>query len=187
MMGATARPSSLRKAVFLDRDGVLNRAIIREGKPFPPRTQAELEVLTGVEHACAKLRTAGFLLVLVTNQPDIARGIQSKESVDAVNQFLQRQLGIDSVKICPHDDADNCVCRKPKPGMLLEAAEECQIDLSGSYMVGDRWRDVEAGRRAGCRTVLIAYGYDEPVTSEPDRTVKSLSEAADWILQRSRS
>jgi D-glycero-D-manno-heptose 1,7-bisphosphate phosphatase len=132
------------------------------------------------------LRTAGFSLVMVTNQPEIARGIQTSESLNAINRLLQEQLQIESVRVCPHDDNDGCSCRKPEPGMLLQAAHELRIDLGRSFLVGDRWRDVEAGRRAGCRTVLIAYGYQEPCRSRPDFTAQSLSEAADWILGNER-
>ena len=173
---------SIRKAVFLDRDGVLNRAIMRQGKATSPRSLAELEILAGVEPACRKLRTAGFSLVVVTNQPEIARGIQTFETLDAINHLLQTELEIDSVRVCPHDDSDGCVCRKPKPGMLLEAAAELRIDLVGSFLVGDRWRDVEAGQRAGCRTIFIDGGYEELRGACPDFTARSLAEAAEWIL-----
>ena len=170
------------RAVFLDRDGVLNRATMREGKATSPRTVAELELLAGVDQACAKLRSAGFTLVMVTNQPEIARGLQNWETLRTINAILQRMLGIESVRVCPHDDADDCDCRKPKPGMLLAAAEEFHIDLKGSFLVGDRWRDVEAGQRAGCRTVLIDSGHNERA-AKPDFAATTLGEAAEWILQ----
>ncbi len=173
------------KAVFLDRDGVLNRPIIRGGSPTSPRTLGELELLAGVEEACTKLKSAGFTLVMVTNQPEIARGLQTRETSEAINGLLQRQLRIDSVKVCPHDDADDCSCRKPKPGMVLEAASDLHIDLGRSFLIGDRWRDVEAGRRAGCRTVLIDHGYLSEVPAA-DFTGRSLTEAVDWIVGLAR-
>jgi len=142
-MNATAR------AVFLDRDGVLNRAIVRDGSPYPPAGIAEIELLPGTREACAALRAASYLLIVVTNQPDIARGKQNRETVDALNGWLQRELELDQIRVCPHDDRDACPCRKPAPGMLLEAARQLNIDLAASFMVGDRWRDVEAGKRAG--------------------------------------
>ena len=171
-------------AVFLDRDGVLNRAFIHDdGKSHPPASPDELEILPGVVHACALLKEAGFLLVVVTNQPDVARGTQRQVMVEAINDSLRRQVPVDDIRVCYHDDPDECTCRKPKPGLLLEAAEEWEIDLSKSFLVGDRWKDIEAGRRAGCKTVFIEQ---KPVASEqsrPDFRAGSLTEAADWILR----
>ena len=172
-----------RRAVFLDRDGVLNHVFIREGKPHPPMSLVELEVLPGVAGACRVLKQAGFLLIMVTNQPDVPRGIQTRETVEAINQALAGKLVLDDIRVCYHDDADACSCRKPKPGLLLEAAEDFEIDLSCSFMVGDRWKDVEAGQRAGCKTIFIDYGYDEKRPDHVDRCVCSLAEGADWILR----
>jgi D-glycero-D-manno-heptose 1,7-bisphosphate phosphatase len=168
--------------VFLDRDGVINRAIVRDGKPYPPRHSDELEILPGVPEALARLRSAGFHLVVVTNQPDVARGTQRREVIDAMHALLAAALPIDEFRVCDHDDSDGCVCRKPKPGMLEAAAREADLNLSDSFMVGDRWRDVEAGRRAGCRTVFIDRQYAEARPDRPDVTVGSLPEAVDWIL-----
>lgn len=170
------------RAVFLDRDGVLNRNILRGGKATSPRTMDEVELTAGAENACNTLRAAGYLLVMVTNQPEIARGIQNPQTLSEINRWLSEQLRIHSVKMCPHDDQDDCACRKPKPGMILDAAKELKIDLQQSFLVGDRWRDVEAGRRAGCRTVLIACGSEETVDLNPDFTAASLAEASEWIL-----
>jgi D-glycero-D-manno-heptose 1,7-bisphosphate phosphatase len=177
----------LRKAVFLDRDGVLNHAIIRARKPYPPQTLEELVLLPGVESACAALRAAGFLLVVVTNQPDIARRTQSRIAVDRMNRWLQRQLNLDAIKVCPHDDSDGCSCRKPKPGLLLNAAEEMRIDLGASFIVGDRWRDIEAGRLAGCTTVWLNRNYDERRPEHPAFTTYALCDAVPWILQADSS
>jgi D-glycero-D-manno-heptose 1,7-bisphosphate phosphatase len=171
-----------KPAIFLDRDGVINRAILRDGKPYPPESLAALEILPGVAEALARLKAAGYGLVVVTNQPDVARGTTPRNLVDSINETLQHALPLDSIRACFHDSADDCLCRKPKPGMLLAAAEELDLDLSASYMVGDRWRDVEAGRRAGCRTVFIDYHYDEPRPETPDYVVGSLLEAAQIIL-----
>jgi D-glycero-D-manno-heptose 1,7-bisphosphate phosphatase len=174
------------RAVFLDRDGVLNEAVVRGGKPYPPATVAEVVVPRDVPDALARLRNSGFRLIVVTNQPDIARGTQSRETVHAINRHLQELLQLDGVEVCEHDDRHQCDCRKPKPGMLLRAAERDGIALAQSFMVGDRWRDIEAGRGAGCRTVLIGGGYDEGLKSPPDVQVASLSAAADWILAQPR-
>ncbi len=174
--------SLTRRAVFLDRDGVLNRALVRDGLPYPPRGVAELEILPGVGEALEALYGAGFRLLVVTNQPDIARGTVSAAEVAAIHAHLMAGLRLDGIYVCPHDDKDGCSCRKPLPGLLLQAAQEWSIDLATSYMVGDRWRDIEAGRKAGCTTVLVDYGYREKLYSAPDYTVESLLAAAEWIL-----
>ena len=170
-------------AVFLDRDGVLNAARVVDGRPHPPADLSELAVLPGVEPACRRLAEAGLRLIVVTNQPDVARGTQSLDAVEAINDRLRAELGLDDVIVCPHDDADGCSCRKPRPGMLLRAAGEWGIDLAGSVMVGDRWRDIEAGRAAGARTVFVDRHYDEPAPVDPDLTVSELEESVPWIIE----
>lgn len=169
-------------AVFLDRDGVLNRSVDRDGVASPPSSLEEFELLPGVRDAVDQLRGAGYVLVVVTNQPDIARGTQSASVVDAMNAVVQRELGVDAVLVCPHDDVDDCECRKPKPGMLLDAMERFDIDRERSFMVGDRWRDVAAGRAAGCRTVQVG-SLDEGARSV-EATVRraDLADAVNWIL-----
>jgi D-glycero-D-manno-heptose 1,7-bisphosphate phosphatase len=168
------------RAVFLDRDGVLNKATVRNGKPYPPETVEQIEILPDVASALSRLKEAGYRLVVVTNQPDVARGDQRRDTVEAINAALAARLPIDEFRVCYHDDRDSCACRKPMPGLLLQ---EPAHDLGGSVMVGDRWRDIEAGRRAHVRaTVLIERGYDEPCRVEPDVRVASLGEATDWIL-----
>jgi D-glycero-D-manno-heptose 1,7-bisphosphate phosphatase len=177
--------SAVRRAVFLDRDGVINRAVIRDGRPHPPGSVDELELLPGVPEALKRLKEVGYLLVVVTNQPDVARGGQTRTAVEAIHARLASMLPIDDFRACYHDDRDGCACRKPKPGMIVDAAREHGVDLSASVMVGDRWRDIEAGRRAACATVLVDYGYAErQADAPPDVVVGSLSEAADWILTR---
>jgi D-glycero-D-manno-heptose 1,7-bisphosphate phosphatase len=171
-----------RRAVFLDRDGVLNAAVARGGRPHPPASAAELVVLPGVPEALARLRAAGFLLVVCTNQPDVARGAATLASVEAIHARLRAALPLDDVRCCLHDDADGCACRKPAPGLLLAAARDWGVDLARSYMVGDRWRDVAAGAAAGCRTVFVDLGWAERRPDRCDARVASLPEAADWIL-----
>jgi D-glycero-D-manno-heptose 1,7-bisphosphate phosphatase len=179
--------SRIRRAVFLDRDGVINAAEVRDGKPFPPPTLEALDVLPGVPDALLRLRNAGFHLVVVTNQPDVARGTQLRAVVDAMHARLAATLAIDEFRVCDHDDGDGCGCRKPKPGMLEAAALESGLSLAASFMVGDRWRDIEAGQRAGCATIFIDRHYLERPPERPDITVQSLPEAVDWILSRPRS
>lgn len=173
----------MKRAVFLDRDGVINRAVVRDGKPYPPATLDEFVLLPGVERTAFNLRKAGFLIVVVTNQPDVATGVQRLEVVEAMHDKLHVAGICDDVKACYHIDADNCDCRKPKPGMLFEAAREWQIDLTRSFMVGDRWRDVAAGKAAGCHTFFIDYKYRERYADNPDAVVGSLEEAGGLILQ----
>jgi len=173
------------KAVFLDRDGVLNEAVIRDGKPYAPAALAELQLVPHAAEALARLKGAGYLLIVVTNQPDVARGTQTMATVEALNRELSSRLPLDEVRVCPHDDADRCQCRKPAPGLLLDAAHDWGIELERSVMVGDRWRDVEAGRRAGCATVFVDSGYSERSPEAPDLTVGTLGEAVPWILERS--
>lgn len=171
-----------RRAVFLDRDGVINRTLIRGGRPFAPVSPEEFEILPGVAAALLDLRAAGFLNIVVTNQPDIATGKQRPEVLEAMHAGLMAELAIDSVKVCPHVDADDCACRKPRPGLLLDAARELGIDLTASHMVGDRWRDVVAGQIAGCKCFFIDYSYDEKRPEKPYVAVKSLPEAVGMIL-----
>ena len=171
----------MKAAVFLDRDGVINRSIVRNGRPYPPQRLEDLEILPGVQEALERLKVAGFATVVVTNQPDVARGRQTREVVEAMHSRLAELLSLDEFRVCYHDDQDGCPCRKPKPGLLMQTPI---YDLARSVMVGDRWRDVEAGRRAGCRAaVLIDYDYaGEELTAEPDVRFRSLAESVDWIL-----
>jgi D-glycero-D-manno-heptose 1,7-bisphosphate phosphatase len=186
-MGVAPVTGHLRRAVFLDRDGVLNRAIVRNGKPHPPATMTEFQILPDAPSALQALQVEGWLLIGVTNQPDVARGTQRRDIVEAINAALLAALPLHEILVCYHDDHDGCECRKPLPGLLVQAAAKHAIDLSSSVMIGDRWKDMEAGRRVGCATVLIDHEYAEPGGgSPPDHTARSLSEAAAWILSRSR-
>lgn len=175
-----------RPAVFLDRDGVLNQAVVRGGRPYPPDTLGEVVILAGVAQAISRLKKAGYAIVVVTNQPDVATGKQSRKTVEEINAYLGRTLGIDLIKVCYCVEGDGCDCYKPKPGMLLEAAGELSLDLKKSFMVGDRWRDVGAGKNAGCGTFFIDYGYREQRPDDPDYSVSSLAQAVDIILAPSR-
>jgi len=166
----------------LDRDGVVNRAEVRNGVPHPPQSLEDFQLLTGAVEAVDRLRDAGFAVVIVTNQPDVARGDQQRAVVESMNDVVRKALEPDSIMVCYHGDADGCECRKPAPGMLLAAAEELGLDLARSFMVGDRWRDIDAGRRAGCQTVFIDRGYEERQPEVPDAVVSDLTEAVDWIF-----
>ncbi|MBI1915741.1 MAG: HAD family hydrolase [Planctomycetes bacterium] len=171
-----------RKAVFLDRDGVINRNIVRGNVTHPPDRVEDFELLPGVLETAQRLVRAGFVLVVITNQPDVARGKQKREVVERMNDIVRSALPVLDVLACYHDGSDHCPCRKPKPGMLLEAARRWDLDLERSFMVGDRWSDVLAGQAAGCRTVLIADPYSGAERCRPDHTAAALPAAADWIL-----
>jgi D-glycero-D-manno-heptose 1,7-bisphosphate phosphatase len=173
------------RAVFIDRDGVINESMQRDGLPVAPTRLEDFRLLPGVEDALARLKQAGFLLVVVTNQPDIATGRASRAVVEAMNDQIMDRLPIDDIRVCAHVNADNCDCRKPKPGLLLEAAKEHAIELSQSWMIGDRWRDVGAGQAAGCRTVFIDYDYPETRPDRPDLVVRSLAEAVPLVISSS--
>ena len=180
--------SQFKCAVFLDRDGVINRALERAARPYPPTSLAEFEILPDVPAACARLKAAGFLLVVATNQPDVGRGTLAREVVEKIHAHMTAQLPIDRVETCFHagKGASECDCRKPKPGMLQHAAQELGIDLARSWMVGDRWRDVDCGHAAGCKTIFINRGYAEALKQKPDFSARNLAEAADIILSQTK-
>ena len=176
-----------RRGVFLDRDGVLNRPVVRDGLPFPPATVEEFELYPGTAEACAELKAAGFILIVASNQPDVGRGTQSREVVAAMHAKLRAALpALDAIEVCYHGGASHgepCDCRKPKPGMLLRAAARWNVDLKRSFLVGDRWRDVDCAHAAGCRAVFIDRGYREALRQKPEFTVATLGEAVATILQ----
>jgi D-glycero-D-manno-heptose 1,7-bisphosphate phosphatase len=166
--------------VFLDRDGVINRSIVRNGVAHSPLSLAELEIPADVPDALERLRLAGFGLIVVTNQPNVARGVQTRATIEELHDYLAARLPIDEFRVCFHDDAAQCRCRKPEPGMLLQ---EPRYAISRSFMIGDRWRDIAAGHRAGCSAnILIGDGYGEFFPVDPDIQCATLGEAADWIL-----
>lgn len=176
--------AGLKSAVFLDRDGVINEGIVRDGKPYAPQSIEEFRLLAGVEQAVGALKDRGFTVVVVTNQPDVRTGVQRLEVVEEMHRKLMEWLPLDAIKACYHTDEDNCNCRKPKTGMITEAAQEYAIDPTVSFMVGDRWRDVAAGNAAGCRSFFIDYGYRERRPEGDYDTVSSLGEAVGKILDR---
>lgn len=175
-----------KRAVFLDRDGVLNRPVVRDGRPLPPAQIDEFELYPDAVSACAQVKAAGFLLVVVTNQPDVGRGTQNREAVEAMHAKLRAAIpSLDAIEVCFHAGAaqgEPCDCRKPKPGMLRRAAAALQIELRESFLIGDRWRDVDCAHAAGCRAVFIDHGYREELKEKPEFTVSTLSAAVNAIL-----
>lgn len=184
---ADAREAGRCRAVFLDRDGVLTRALVRGGRPYAPQTLDEFEIVPEAAAELAALKGAGFMLIVATNQPDLATGALATEALDEMHRRLKEALPLDDIMVCPCREQDpGCTCYKPRPGMLLDAARRWDIDLGRSFMVGDRWRDVGAGRAAGCRTVFIDHAYEhDPRPERPDHTVRSLAAAREIILRAS--
>ena len=176
-----------RRAVFLDRDGVINRVAVRNGMPKPPSNVEEFELYEDVPDGCARLKSANFLLVVITNQPDVGRGTQNREAVEAMNLKMQSALPLlDRIEICYHAGErydQPCGCRKPQPGMILRAAAKLNIDLKRSYVIGDRWRDVDCARAAGSRAILIQRGYKETLRKAPDFTVANFNDAVSAVLR----
>lgn len=174
------------RAVFLDRDGVLNQAILRDGKPYPPASKAEFVIETEAFSVLNAFKSAGFILCVVTNQPDVVRGATSLATVEGFNALLQAELPmLDRIYTCYHDDQDGCLCRKPLPGLFFQAQKDFDLDLSHSFMIGDRWRDIEAGERAGCKTLWLNRHYQEKHPTHYDLEIASFAEALPFILGES--
>jgi D-glycero-D-manno-heptose 1,7-bisphosphate phosphatase len=172
------------RAVFFDRDGVINRAIIHDGKPYPPASLADAEILPGAITSARRLAAAGYIVIGITNQPDVARGTQSREEVESINGWIMHQLPLREILVCYHDDADQCDCRKPKPGLIFRAATKYGLDLARSWMVGDRWKDIAAGHAAGLRTIFVDYHYTEAFECPPaSSVVQDVSQVADIVLK----
>ena len=169
------------KAVFLDRDGVINEVIMREGKVSCPWKIEEFKILPDVKNYLKSLKEMGFLNVIFTNQPDISRGFLKREELEKMHKIIEEELPVDEIAFCPHDDKDNCSCRKPKPGLILEAAKKWSLDLKNSFVIGDGWKDVLAGKSAGCKTILIRRNYNQDLKDYYDFEVNSLKEAVEII------
>lgn len=174
----------MRRTVFLDRDGVISRSEMRDGKPYAPRRLEDFRLLPGAAQAVKSLKLRGFLVIVVTNQPDIGNGLVAPAVVEAMHARLMSRVPVDDIRMCPHRQDAGCLCRKPNPGMLLAAAADWEIDLEKSYMVGDRDGDIIAGKSAGCYTLFINRGYSETRRTFPDKTVRSLRAGVQHILSR---
>ena len=171
---------TLQRTVFLDRDGVINKVVFRDGRPTSPRNLAEFEIEDGVEESLNRLRDAGFKLFVVSNQPDIARGLMPRETLRVMTEKILTTLPVDEVKVCPHDDRECCSCRKPKPGMLVDLAREHGVELGGSYLIGDSWKDTLAAGAAGCRSIILDRPYNQGTPAS--RRVANLGAAVEFIL-----
>ena len=167
----------MKAAAFLDRDGVLNASIMLNGAPCPPRRVSEVEILPGVREAIDLLIQNDYLPIVITNQPDVSRGSKSISDIKQINEHIGIEIGLTNFYICPHDDDDLCACRKPMPGLIQLAVKELGIDLSKSFLVGDRWRDVQAGQAMNLPSFFIDYSYNESQPNQPFTRVNSLLEA----------
>ena len=170
---------AMNRAVFLDRDGVINRVVLKAGKPFSPKSVTDLVLNDGIADFLTITRKVGFINIVFTNQPDVARKLMDSKDLQVIHDFLRKNLVIDDIYLCPHDDTDNCFCRKPKPGMLIEAARKWAIDLKSSFVVGDQWKDAQAGRAAGCITILLDFPYNK--SAECDHRSADLQSALEFI------
>jgi len=170
----------MTRAAFLDRDGVLNKAIVRDGRPYAPHHLEDFHILPEAPEAVRRLKEAGYVVIVATNQKDVGQGLMARDALDAMHAQLRQTVAVDDVRVCTC--VDECACYKPKPGMLLEAALDWNIDLSASVMIGDRWRDIGAGHNAGCRTIFIDRGYAERLRHTPDLIATDLADAVDKLL-----
>ncbi len=169
------------KAIFLDRDGVINKVVMRKGIVSSPWRLEEFEILPNVKECLKEFKKMEFLNIVFTSQPDISRGLLKIEDLGEMHKFIMETLLVDGIKFCPHDDKNNCNCRKPKPGLLLEAAKKWSIDLKKSYVIGDTWKDIGAGKAAGCKTILIRREYNKDFQKDYDFEVNNLEETVEII------
>ena len=173
----------MKKAVFLDRDGVINKAFIKNGLPESPNSLSELEILPGVKESISRLKKLNFICLVVTNQPDVQRGKIKKNTIIKMNNFLKKKIELDDIFVCYHDDQDKCNCRKPKPGLLLQARKKWNVDFKKSFIVGDRWRDIQAGKKVGCKTIFLDYKYKDIKPKNPDFVTDTLLNAT-YIIEK---
>ena len=162
--------------------GVLNSTRVENGRPFAPTHFKDFHLFKEALATTVALKKAGFLLVVVTNQPDVGNGITDCSEVKKMNEHLIDVLPIDRVKVCFHSQTDDCYCRKPRPGMLIETIEEYDIDPYRSFMIGDRWSDVQAGNAVNCSTIFLERGYSEQKQFSADYVCRNLTEATTYIL-----
>jgi D-glycero-D-manno-heptose 1,7-bisphosphate phosphatase len=176
----------VNKAVFLDRDGVINEPIVKEGKPFAPTSMREFKLFAETLQCCCRLKSAGYLLVVVTNQPDVGRKKMSQKIVEQMHLALLKKLPIDAIEVCYDSGEQPSLNRKPAIGMVMSAAARLDIELGSSYMIGDRWKDIDCGKAAGCRTIFIDRDYEEELNHTPDISVNSLEEAVQIVLNEKK-
>jgi D-glycero-D-manno-heptose 1,7-bisphosphate phosphatase len=166
----------VNKAVFLDRDGIVNRALIINKKPYPPLSVSDTFPIKEISELIKSWHDKGYLVIVITNQPDVANHLVEKSEVDKINRYLKSLVGFDDIFVCYHSEKDNCDCRKPKVGLFKQAKEKYNIAFSKSWMIGDRKKDIDAGKKIGCQTIFVDYDYDEKKPKNFDYTVESVKE-----------
>ena len=145
----------MKRAVFIERDGILNEVRVGPKHPITPLTLEEFKVNTAAVAPLQALKAAGFVLIVTTNQPGLSRGYQARRELDRMHDVLRRTFAVDDLLVCPHDETDHCPCRKPRPGLLIEAAFKWHLNLDHSFVISDKWQDSEAARTAGCTSLLL--------------------------------
>ena len=176
----------MRKAVFLDRDGVLSKAFIKNGKSFAPKSLKDFKLFSGSKNSVKKLQLSGFMVIVVTNQPDVGRKLISKKVLKKMHDKLKKKTKVDAIYTCTHSQNMNCYCRKPKPGMILEAAKKYKINLKNSFMIGDRPSDITAGQKANCRSIFLDKKYFEKNPENQEATFTNLAQAVNYILKQDK-
>lgn len=165
-----------KKAIFFDRDGVLIQApLSKDRKPESIKFLKEISLVKGIKKLCKFYKKKGFNLFMVTNQPDFSRKKNTKKNIKLINNYLKKKLALDYNFVC-YCDHESCPNRKPNPGMLFMAKKKFSVNLKKSYLIGDRWRDIGAGKKAGCKTIFINRSYNEKISFKPNFQIKNLSE-----------
>lgn len=170
----------MKRAVFIERDGILNEVQAGPNHPISPMTMEEFRVNEKAKIPIKKLKDAGFVLIVTTNQPGISRGYQSRRDLDYMHDHLRRNFPVDDILVCAHEESDECPCRKPRPGLLIESAFKWQINLDQSYVISDKWQDAEAARTAGCTSLLLKSPWIGQ--GHHDFVLPSLKEIANKII-----
>ena len=171
----------MKRAVFIERDAILNEVRSGPKQQISPLTLEEFKVIASAEGPLKKLKAAGFLLIVTTNQPGLSRGYQSRRDLDRMHDILRRTFPLDDIMVCPHDENDHCPCRKPRPGLLIEAAFKWHLNLDHSFVISNKWQDAEAARTAGCTSLLLKSPWVGQV--HHDFVLSDLATIVDKILQ----
>jgi D-glycero-D-manno-heptose 1,7-bisphosphate phosphatase len=145
----------MKRCVFIERDGILNEVRVGPKNQIAPLTLEEFKVNASAVAPLRRLKSAGFVLIVTTNQPGLSRGYQSRHELDRMHDLVRRTFPVDDILVCPHDENDHCPCRKPRPGLLIEAAFKWHVNLDHSFVISDKWQDAEAARTAGCTSLLV--------------------------------
>ena len=176
----------MKKAIFLDRDGVLSKTSLVNGKSFAPRNLRDFKLYSDSTQSVKKLKSIGFMVFVVTNQPDVGKKLISRSTLEQMHNKLKKKTHVDGIYVCVHRQDENCYCRKPNPGMILDAAKKHHIDWKKSFVVGDRASDIEAGQKANCRTIFLKKKYYENAPTKQEATFLNLREATNYILKQEK-